>query len=182
MGKRRRPGVAYGGFFRPQITDYLAVRLAYREERIPVDVAPGAYDYEGQSSGLDLSQPNLKVTNIGVRIEPSFHLTKYIHLMGVLSWSWIRIVYPMPFADDFNLRANRSGVELNWGLGGGVSIDLLHNWLNLNISGVYHFVSNQTGLAYEPVQAIVDGKITYFAPMARPKSLTDVLLSIGLIL
>lgn len=177
-----RPGIAYGGFFRPQITEYLAVRLAYREERIPVDAASGAYDYQGQSSGLDLSQPNLKVTNLGLRIEPSLALSKYVHLMGVLSWSWIRIVYPMPEADNFYQRSDRAGVELNWGLGGGISIDLLRNWLNLSLSGTYHFVSNQTGLAYDPVQAIVNGQITYFAPMARPKNLTDVLLTIGLIL
>ncbi len=177
-----RPGIAYGGFFRPQITDYLAVRLSYREERIPVSAQPGAFDYNGASSGLDLRQPDLKVTSLGLRIEPSLHLTEHIHLVGVLSWSWARFVAPMPEAENFHQRADRAGVELNWGLGGGFGIDLLRNWVNLSILGAYHFATHQTGSAYDPVQAIVDGQMTQFAPLSRPKSLVDVLFSVGIIL
>lgn len=177
-----RPGVAYGGFFRPQITDYLAVGLSYREERITVDAAPGAYDYGGAKQALALHQPALKVTSLSVRIEPSFPVTRYLHVLGLVSWSGVRIVYPMPTADGFEQRADRAGVELNWGLGGGVSVDILHNWVNLSLMGAYHFISNQTGSAYDPIQAIVDGEITHFAPMARPKYLVDVLFSLGLIL
>lgn len=178
-----RPGIAYGGFFRPQITDYLGISLSYREERISVQAAPNAYDYEGSSTeSLELEQSPLKVTSLGVRIEPSYPITRFLHLQGVLSWSWVRIVYPMPHGPDFEQRADRAGVELNWGLGGGVSVDLLRNWVNLGLMGAYHFVSNQTGSAYEPIQAVVDGQMTHFAPMARPKHLVDVMFSLGIIL
>jgi len=177
-----RPGIAYGGFFRPQITDYLGISLSYREERISVEAAPDAYDYDTSTESLELEQSPLKVTSLGVRIEPSYPLTRFLHLQGVLSWSWVRIVYPMPHGPDFDQRADRAGVELNWGLGGGFSVDLLRNWVNLGLMGTYHFVSNQTGSAYEPIQAIVDGQMTHFAPMARPKHLVDVLFSLGIIL
>jgi len=176
------PGVAYGGYFRPQITKNLGIRLMYREERIKVDAAPGAFDYGEEHQSLDLEQPKLKVTSLGLRIEPSFDITRHIQLLGVLSWSWVRLVAPMPEAEDFHQRSDRSGVELNWGLGGGVSAALLRNWLNLSLVGAYHFVSNQTGQAYKPIQAIVDGQMTHFAPIARPKNMVDVLFSVGLIL
>lgn len=179
---RYRPGIAYGGFFRPQITDYLGIGLSYREERISVEAAPDAFDFDGSTESLALEQSPLKVTSLGVRIEPTYPLTRFLHLQGVFSWSWVRIVYPMPHGPDFQQRADRAGVELNWGLGGGISVDLLHNWVNLGLMGAYHFVSNQTGSAYEPIQAVVDGQITHFAPMARPKHLVDVLLSLGIIL
>ena len=178
-----KAGFVYGGFFRPQITDYLAVRLSYREERIFVVAMPGAFDYGDETHALDLEQPNLKVTSLGVRIEPSLPLTRHIHFVGVLSWSWARFVVPMPKAEGFSQRADRSAVELDWGIGGGFGIDLLHNWLNLSLIGAYHFVTNQTGSAFDDsTQAIVDGQMTRFAPLPGPKNLVDVLFSIGLIL
>lgn len=175
-------GTAYGGFFRPQITPWLGLRLLYREERIPVTVAPGAFDVDGESLGFPLEQPDLKVTSIGVHLEPTWNLHPRFRLTGVLGWSWLRFVAPMPEAPEFDLRASRAGVEMNWTLGAGLAFDVIPHWVDVTMTLNHSFITGRSGSAYEPIQAVVDGEITHLGPLPEFKSATDLIFYFGLIL
>lgn len=175
-------GMVYGGYFRPQITSWLGVRLYYRQESIPVEVRDGGFDV-GDTPDLDFSQPNLSVTSLGLRIEPTWNLLPRVQLMGILGWGWMRFVAEMPTAPGFEQEADRAAVELNWGLGAGLGVDVVKNWVNLNVKGTYSFITNQTGSAYEnDIQAIVDGRVQHLGPLDRLGNPWDLLISLGVIL
>lgn len=177
-----RSGVAFGGFFRPQLAEWLGARLFYREERLPVDVAPGAFDVDGEETGLDFQQSPLRVSSLGVQLEPTWVVNPRFRLLGIAGWSWMRFVADMPTAPGFEQRALRAGVGLNWILGAGFAFDLIPNWLDFTVNLSHSFITGQTGEAFEPVQAIVDGEIVHLAPLPEFKHGNDIIFSLGLIL
>lgn len=177
-----RSGVAYGGFFRPQLAEWLGIRLFYREERLPVDVAPGAFDVEGEETGLDFEQSPLRVSSLGAQIEPTWVVNPRFRLLGLAGWSWMRFVADMPTAPGFDQRALRAGVGLNWILGAGLAFDVIPNWLDFTVNVSHSFVTGQTGEAFEEVQAVVDGEIVHLAPLPEFKYGNDIIFSLGLIL
>lgn len=179
---RYRPGIVYGGYFRPEIISWLGINLYYRKELIPVELEPGAFNSEDQTPTLDFTQPDLDVTSMGFRIEPAWVIRPRLRILGVVSWSWLRFVAEMPHAPGFDLRADRAAVEMNWGFGGGASLDIVENWIELTVSGTYNFVASQSGDAYEPIQGVYEGKKVQLGPLPRFKNAGEVLVQLGLIL
>jgi opacity protein-like surface antigen len=177
-----KAGVAYGGYFRPEIFSWLGIRLYYRKEFIPVDVEPGAFNFAGLTPDLSFEQPPLNVTSLGFRVEPSWVVHPRFRVLGVLGLSWLRFVAEMPTAPGFDLRADRAGVELNWGVGAGASFDLVENWIELSAVWTYNFVASQSGSAYEPIQGIYQGKKVYLGPLPELKNANDLIFQLGLIL
>lgn len=178
-----RPGVAYGGYIRPEVTSWLGLRLFYREERLPVSVQPGAFDTEDDSFDFDFSQPDIEVINLGARLEPTWVVHPRFRLRAIAGWSWLRMSAGVPTADGFQMkRTFRSAVQTEVSLGVGLSVDIIQDWLDVGVDVARSFPSSQTGDAYERQQVIVDGEILHIAPLPRLRAGTDVIFSLGLVL
>jgi hypothetical protein len=95
---------------------------------------------------------------------------------------WVRIDAPVPTAPGFSLQGKRSATEVNVPIGAGVSYEIIQNWLNCSMSFTYGFAFDQHGSAYAPLQAIVDGKIVYLAPLPVLQSVGDLNFTLGVIL
>ncbi len=178
-----RVGIAYGAYFRPEITSWMGVTLYYREESIPVNVESGGFDYGDTQYTEDWRQPNLKLVSLGFRAEPTWVVDPSLRIYGIVGIGWARFVAPMPEApnQDFG-RSRRAAVELDYTVGAGAYYDIIPNWLNAGLSLSYGFVGNQSGSAYEPLQIIKDGQINYLAPLPKTQSVADVLFSLAVIL
>ncbi len=179
---RYRPGVAYGGYLRAEVASWFAVRIFYREERIPVEVSPGGFDYAGVSHDRAFQQENLEVVNLGALAEPMWVVHPRFRLRGIVGWSWMGFRAPIPNAPDTDFGGHRSGVATNFTLGAGLSFDIIKNWWDVGVNASYSIVGNQTGSAFEPTQIVLDGAITHLAPLPEFQNSTDILFTMGLIL
>lgn len=179
---RYRPGVAYGGYLRAEAFPWLAVRLFYRVESIPVDAEPGAFDTDTETHSRYFEQDNIEVVNVGALAEPTWVVHPRFRLRGIIGWSWLGFRAPLPNAPDTDFSGHRSGVETNFSLGAGLSFDIIKNWWDVGINATYGIVGHQSGSAYEPTQIVVDGKVTHLAPLPEFKNPTDILITMGLIL
>lgn len=187
---RYKAGVAYGGYLRPEITSWLAARLYYRQESIPVVVEQGGFDYGGASYNLDFEQPNIQVVSVGIHLEPVWTIHPRFRLRGIAGWAWMGFRAEMPEAPGYNepidgargIGGARQGVEVDIYFGGGVTFDIIENWLDLSVDATYGFTASQTGSAYEPQQIVVNGQVSHIAPLPEFGNPSDVIFSLGLIL
>jgi hypothetical protein len=187
---RYKAGVAYGGYLRPEITSWLAARLYYRQESIPVVVEEGGYNYGGVSYNLDFEQPNLDVVSVGIRLEPVWTIHPRFRVRGIFGWAWLGFRAELPEAPGYNepvdgargIGGSRQGVEVDVLFGAGMTIDLIENWLDLSVDGTYGVTASQTGSAYLPEQVFINGTLSYIAPLPQLGNPVDVIFSLGLIL
>jgi hypothetical protein len=179
------PAVAWGFYARPLLRKWLALRLYYREESIPVTVERGGFDTKTSSFGAtDFDQPNLRLRSLGARIEPIWTPAPRLQLMAVIGISWLRFVAPGATSEgEFELRtADRSAVELDFQGGVGATFELVPDWLVIGAQFMYGIASQRTGTAYENVQAFSGGKRYSMGPLPRFDGVTDLLFSLGVIL
>ncbi|HSC87633.1 MAG TPA: hypothetical protein VLC09_10200 [Polyangiaceae bacterium] len=174
-------GYFLGGSARVELAPWMGVRLLYREEHVPVLVQPGGFDY-GTTLPFDFTQPDLEIVTIGMRVEPTWVLHPRFRLFGVLGAGWVRMDAPVPTAPGFQMEGKRSATEVNMPIGVGVAYEILPNWVNCTMSFTYGVAFDQHGRAYEPLQAVVDGKIVYLAPLPVLQSVGDLMFSLGVIL
>ncbi len=184
------PTVAWGFYGRPLLTDWLAVRVYYREELIPVDVKAGGFDTARTNFGAtDWKQPSLDLRTLGLRVEPIWTITPRLRAFGIVGIGWLRYVADEPSStgEFAGVRsASRAAVELNYPLGAGVSFDAVRDWMIVSASFTYGFVSTQSGTAVDadkPLQGVdADGSLVYIAPLPKFERVTDLLLSMGIYL
>ncbi len=178
-----RPGIAWGGYLRPELVSWMGLRLFYREERIPAEVEAGAFDYGDDSYEDEFEQPDLQLLNLGARLEPTLVLHPRVRLRGIAGWSWLWFRAPYPRSDDFELkRTFRQAVQMDFSFGLGASLDIIQNWIDVSIDSTYSLPAGRTGSAYEPAQIVRDGSIRYIAPLPELQNSLDVLISLGVIL
>lgn len=178
-----QPGIAWGGYLRPEITPWLGLRLFYREERIPVQVEKGAFDYGDDAYDDDFEQPDMEMLNLGARLEPTWVVHPRVRLRGAVGWSWLWYRVPFPKSDDFELKKTfRSAVQMDFSFGAGMSFDIVKNWIDISLDSSYGVPAGRTGTAYEDAQIVRDGDIHHIAPMPKLQSSLDVLISLGVIL
>gem|GEM_PF-3802726 len=181
-GFQYKPGIARGVYLRPEIRSWLSARVFIRVEDVPVEVEPGAFDTESDAFDFDFHQSNLNAFSMGIRLEPRYRFNEYFSVEGIVHWAWYRFEAKLPRAAGFSMKADRSGSELDWSLGLGVTAELIPSWLELNVSATYGIVSAQTGSAYDTVQVVVDGELAQLAALPKLGAPLDVLLQLGLIL
>jgi hypothetical protein len=180
---RYRPGIAWGGYVRPEIASWMGLRLFYREERLPVEVERGAFDYGDDTYDDDFEQRDLEVLNLGARLEPTLVLHPRARLRGIFGWSWLWFQAPYPRSDTFELkRTYRSAVQMDFSFGAGFSLDIIKNWVDLSLDAAYSVPAGQTGSAYDPAQIVRDGRIQHIRALPRLQNSVDVLISLGVIL
>jgi hypothetical protein len=178
-----RPGIAWGGYLRPELTPWLGLRLFYREERIPVRVEKGAFDYGDDSYTDDFEQPDMEMLNLGARLEPTWAVHPRLRVRGVAGWSWLWFRVPFPKSEDFALEKTfRSAVQMDFSFGAGLSFDIVENWIDISLDSSYSVPGGRTGTAYKAAQIVRDGVIRHIAPMPKLESSLDVLISLGVIL
>lgn len=179
------PAFTWGIYARPELTSWLGVRLYYREESIPVDVPRGGLELPQWPLGAtDIEQPNLRLRSFGARAEPTWVVVPRLRLMAIVGIAWLRFVAPAPTSrGDLDIQtAERSGVELNPTFGAGASFDVIPDWVIFGASVTYGLTTNQSGTAFEPVQAFAGGSRLFLAPLPRFRSASDVLFSLGVLL
>lgn len=175
------PGSFVGGYLRPEVRPWLNVTAFVRREWVPVHVRPGGLD-TSDSFPADLVQPDIRVSTLGLLVEPTWVFHPRLRAFGILGALWSRISAPAPTWEGFDLVAERSGVETDLVLGAGASFDIIPNWLTLQLRIKHGIVLDHFGRVFEPLQAVRDGSIVYFAPLPRPESVTDATLALGVIL
>lgn len=175
----------WGFYARPQVTPWLGIRLFYRQESIPVSVARGGLELPAWPLGAtDFDQPNLRLRSLGARAEPTWVVSPRLRLSALIGIAWLRYVAPEPVSrGDLKIdTAARSAVELNTSLGASVSYDIIPDWFALSLGVTHGFVHNRSGDAYDPVQAFANGGRLFLGPLPHFRSVTDVLLSVGIVL
>jgi opacity protein-like surface antigen len=175
-------GYFFGASVRIELASWMGLRISYREEHVPVRVDARGFDYQQYRHRFDFEQPDLEIITIGARFEPTYVVHPRFRLFGVLGIGWVRMDAPMPTAAGFLLPGKRSATEVNFPLGVGVSYEVVPDWVNTTLSFTYGLAFDQHGGAYEPLQAIVDGKIVYLAPLPKLQSVGDLILTVGVIL
>lgn len=181
-GIRYPSGATWGVYARPELASWLGVRLSYRQEKISVAVSEGAFDTPSASYDFDFEQPALSVISFGARLEPTWVIHPRFRAFGIVGISWMRMRAEAPRAAGFWLEGSRTSTELNLPLGVGAAVELLPNWIQLGLSVTYGFSFDRRGPAWEPLQAIVDGGISYLAPLPEFSNVMDALLTLGVIL
>lgn len=180
------PAFTWGAYVRPEVTSWLGVRLYYRQESIPVSVRRGGYEVPDYPLGAtDFQQPDLRLRSFGARLEPTWVVNPRLRLMGILGIAWLRHVTPVPTSTgDLEVQtASRAAVELNTMFGVGASFEVIPHWVVLSASVTYGIPTNRSGTAYEePVQAFANGERLYLQTLPKFRSVSDVLLSVGLVL
>lgn len=175
-------GATWGVYARPELASWLGVRLSYRQEKISVAVSEGAFDMPSTSYDFEFEQPALSVISFGARLEPTWVIHPRFRAFGIVGISWMRMRAEAPRAAGFWLEGSRTSTELNLPLGVGAAVELLPNWIQLGLSVTYGFSFDRRGPAWEPLQAIVDGGISYLAPLPEFSNVMDALLTLGVIL
>lgn len=179
------PAATWGFYARPQVTSWLSMRLYYRQEVIPVTVHRGGYEMSDWPLGdTDFDQPSLRLRSFGARAEPTWIVNPRLRISGVIGLAWLRYVVPAPTSrgDLLIQTAPRAAVELNTSFGASVTVDLIQDWLAVGASVTHGVVTNRSGNAYDPVQAFADGGRLFLGPMPAFRSVTDFLLSLGVVL
>lgn len=178
-----RPGIAWGGYVRAELVSWLGLRLFYREERVPVQVESGAFDFGDDTYEDDFEQPDLEILNLGARLEPTLVVHPRLRVRGIVGWSWLWFQAPFPKSEDFELkRTFRSAVQMDISVGAGLSFDIIKNWIDISLDSAYSVPAGRTGTAYEPAQIVRDGGIHHIAPMPKLQNSLDCLISLGVIL
>lgn len=180
---RYQPGIAWGGYLRPELVSWMGLRLFYREERIPAEVEMGAFDYGDDSYEDEFEQQDLEILNLGARLEPTLVLHPRVRLRGIVGWSWLWFRAPYPRSDEFELEHTfRQAVQMDFSFGLGASLDIIENWVDISLDSTYSLPAGRTGSAYEPAQIVRDGRIQHMAPLPELQNSIDVLISLGVIL
>jgi hypothetical protein len=148
-----------------------------------VSIEPGAFDFEESTFDFDFTQPDLTIVNLGARLEPTWTIHPRFRLRAVVGWSWLRMRAAAPKAEGFEIKKTfRAAVQTEITLGGGLSFDVVQDWLDVGVDIAHGFPNSRGGDAYEDQQVIVDGQIRHIAPLPRLERATDIIFHAGLIL
>ena len=113
--------------------------------------AVNSHDVETRS-GAEFSAPDISTIQLGARAEPTWTVTPTVRLWLGLGVAWERMQM-----DAFDLPErvhvpHRAGVAVEYSGGVGSVIDLIPNWLALELGLIIAWPEHQTGSLFETVQ------------------------------
>ena len=147
---RYLPGLFWGGHVRAELLDYLGLRLYFTRGQHSVGLDDGAL---GPTTA---SQPNVTVSSIGGRLEPTLRLERRARLFLGLGVAWSRLVAPELETQPEWRSFERSGVFLEWTAALGALIDVIEDQAGIVISLHAGTTSNASGSAFHSAPAIDD--------------------------
>jgi hypothetical protein len=174
-------GFAYGVHARIEAARWLGVRAYVLKSDHSVTIPQGALGLPG----TDVQQPDLDVTLLALRAEPTWVVTPRIRLWaGIgIGWSFVS-ADPLTTSGPFTVRtAERHGVGLEPSAGLGGSFDAVPGWLSVSLVTSAGLLTEQSGDMFERVQGIdANGSIVYAAGLPKFESAYSVLLAVGALL
>jgi hypothetical protein len=172
---------AFGGYARIEVEPWLGVRAYVLKSDHPVSVSRGALGLGDN----DVSQPNVDVTLLAIRAEPTWVVTPRIRLWaGIgIGWSFFAAEEPTVRGTPGVRTADRHGVGLEPSFGLGGSFDAIPHWLSVSLINSASFVTNQSGDMFEPVQGLnSNGSIVYAGGLPEFGAAYSALLAVGALL
>ncbi len=145
---RYLPGLFWGGHVRAELLDYLGLRAYFTRGQHSVGLDDGAL---GPTTA---SQPNVTVSSIGGRLEPTLRVERRARLFLGLGVAWSRLVAPELETQPQWRSFERSGVFLEWTAALGALIDVIEDHAGIVVSLHAGATSNASGSAFDNVQAI----------------------------
>jgi len=175
-------GVAFGAHARIELRQWLGLRLFFLW---------GKHGVEVDSRGLELSSgevehPDISVTELGARIEPTWVVLPRLRLWAGAGASWARAQAPRPTITTTAGPAStteRAGIFIELGGALGATYDVIPEWLAVWVSGTAGFVVDESGDLFHEQQAIAaDGSILHIGGLPGMSAALSTTLGVALVL
>jgi len=195
------PGLAWAASARAELARWMGLRFVARHATHGVSLShPRMVDADGAAAPADteLRQAALDAWLLAARLEPTWVMTPRLRLWVGLGAGWLRVEAPAvegtlgggcapgevagtPLTCTI-VSADRSAVATELGATLGASIDLVPDWLALNLSTGLGVVVDQSGTLFDSVQAFSAGSRYEVGGYPRFGSSATLLLGLGLLL
>ncbi|MEZ4221448.1 MAG: hypothetical protein R3B13_11025 [Polyangiaceae bacterium] len=141
-------GLFWGGHARAELLDFLGLRIYFTRGDHSVGVDAGSL------VPVEASQPDVTVTSLGSRLEPTLRVTERARLFLGAGVAWSRLVAPELETTPRYRSFERSGVFLEWTAALGAMLDVVEDRVGFVLSLHGGVTSNASGSAFDRVQAI----------------------------
>jgi hypothetical protein len=176
------PGFSWGVHARIEIASWIAVRTSFVHNDLPVTVRSGSLGL----TGADIHQPDLEVTLLGARLEPTWVVTPRFRAWLGLGIAWGRVVGPpLTTSGAFGTlnASERDGVLLESSGALGLTVDVIPNWLSASLAGSAGFLTNQSGSLFDGQQDRDEaGQYVFVGGLPKFSASYSALFSVGLLL
>lgn len=157
---------------------FLNVRGGIYQGNQPLSVKGAAL-----SADATVYQPTLDVLRMHMRLEPTWHYTEQLSLYLGLGLGWSRLVVPEPTTTPRLASVARDGVFVGYEGALGAAIEPFRDWMVVDISFGASYLANQTGSAFQKIQAFTnDGHRTSLEGLSKFGLGYRMSLGVGLVL
>jgi opacity protein-like surface antigen len=150
-GWTAKPGPVWGLDIKIEPFSWLGVRASVLSGRQALEVDSGLL-----SNQAEVYQPTLKVTQLQLRAEPTLQLTKVLSGYVGLGVGWGRFIAPEAVATPRLRSLDRTAVYLGYEGALGIAYEPRRDRVVLDFSIAGSLLGNQSGTAYDAVQAFSD--------------------------
>lgn len=177
-GWTAKPGPVWGLNVKVEPFRWLGVRANFLRGNQQVQMDAGAL-----RPGYSTYQPTLAMTRLELRAEPTLVLTRSLCTYLGLGLSWGRFVAPEAESSPRLHTLDRSGVHVGYEGAVGVAYEPFADLIVLDFSIAGSLLDDQTGSAYESVQAFTaDGHRTSIGGLSRFSGAARAMFGIGVVL
>lgn len=177
-GWTAKPGPVWGLNIKVEPFRWLGVRASFLRGNQPVDVSTATL-----RPGYSSHQPTLAITRLELRAEPTLELTRTLSTYLGLGLSWGRFIAPEIESTPRLYSLERTAVHIGYEGAWGIAYEPRADWVVLDFSLVGSLLRDQTGSAYEGVQAFTsDGHRTTLGGLSHFSGAVRAMFGIGLIL
>ncbi|HEY5960548.1 MAG TPA: hypothetical protein VIV60_28540 [Polyangiaceae bacterium] len=153
--------------------------------------------YQPLTSGLDVKplssaspsapmtsyQPMLKITQLGLRAEPTLRFSRAWSSYLGAGITWARVEVPEAVTSPRLRSLDRSGVHVGYEGALGLAYEPIVDWIVFDLSVVGALLGKQTGTAYDTVQAFSDdGRRTEVGGLSHFDGVIRLMFGVGLVL
>ncbi len=174
-------GLAYGGYARVQIREWITARLMVTQSDHAVDIRRGALGIPDTA----IEQADMTLLDMSARAEPTWVVSPEFRLRGALGIGWSRVTVPAPQSRGaLTLTGTkRYGVMLDATAGVSASYDLIVDRLALDLAVDGGFAWGESGSAFEKTQVFdAEGHRHHMDAMPTFNGTFSALLGLGLVL
>lgn len=172
---------AWGLHARIELARWLGFRAFFIKSHHEVSIDRGALNVPN----AEIHQPDLEVTLIAGRIEPTWVVTRRLRLWGGPSLGLAYFVAPAATTTgEVELQGpRRTGATLEFGGALGATFDVIPDWFTAQLAGSAALTIGETGDAFDPPQAFdATGNRRYMDPLPTFGGSFALLASLGLVL
>lgn len=135
------------------------------------------------SSEVSSYQPTLELLRMDMRLEPVYHVSDRLSFYAGLGLGWARLTAPEPVTVPRVVAFQRNSVYVGYEGALGAQFEPIVDWMLVDFSVAASRLANQSGNAYEKVQAFTeDGHRTELSALSRFGMGYRMCLGVGIIL